>query len=402
VKAPPQAQRTAKQLLKQGDTDGALHLYEKLLADRPRDASLWFGKAEVLRLRGRRDAAIAAYDRALAIEPANPLGWSEKGDLLLEAGRLAEAREAFRHCVRRDPNTAGDLMAQAGRLRRDGHADWARVVAQAVLDAQPENVAAWVTMGDALAGLDDPGGAERWYKRSLEREPKNARALSAMGIAMNRRGRWGAAIQSFNRAIAIEWNAVEPWLHKGLVLLEHGTPEEAIECFQKVLQFDNRNVAAWVGKGRAHAERDDREAAESCLRRALELDPGNADAKALLAPSKSAKSEEPEINLPADLGAFAEALESAQSGEDEDRLILLELADLALASGDPHMALVRYTQALAENGQSTEAWCGKGIALQRIGRFDEAVVAFDRALALKPGHKRATRGREASLRHVRQ
>jgi Flp pilus assembly protein TadD len=79
---------------------------------------------------------------------------------------------------------------------------------------------------------------------------------------------------------------------------------------------------------------------------------------------------------------------------------LLQLAELALEGGDAAMAVVRYDQALEKGYRNPDAWAGKGVALQQLERYPDALEAYDHALSLKPDHALAQRGRATCLRRL--
>ena len=80
--------------------------------------------------------------------------------------------------------------------------------------------------------------------------------------------------------------------------------------------------------------------------------------------------------------------------------MLVQLAELALEGGDPRMALLRYEQALGHDDGNADAWTGKGVALQQLEHYREALVAYDRALAIDPEHALARKWRTTCLRHL--
>src|SRR5205823_2949431 len=84
----------------------------------------------------------------------------------------------------------------------------------------------------------------------------------------------------------------------------------------------------------------------------------------------------------------------------EGTQVLLQLAELALEGGDARMALLRYEQAIEQDDRNADAWTGKGVSLQQLERYREALDAYDRALSLQPGHGLATRWRATCLRHL--
>jgi len=106
--------------------------------------------------------------------------------------------------------------------------------------------------------------------------------------------------------------------------------------------------------------------------------------------------EPPGSSVPPDFQSFVESIEP----EKEDTHVLLQLAELAIEGGDPQMGLLRYEQAIEREPRNADAWTGKGVALQQLERFREALEAYDRALSLKPSHELARKWRETCARHV--
>lgn len=63
-------------------------------------------------------------------------------------------------------------------------------------------------------------------------------------------------------------------------------------------------------------------------------------------------------------------------------------------------------QERVENGdlveKQAEIHLFKGVALYELGRHEEAITAFERAIALKPGYKEARQWKEAVLRRLNE
>ena len=58
-----------------GDYGDAIHLYEAILRERPKDARVWMSLGHALKTEGRTDRAISAYRRALEIDPGFGSAW---------------------------------------------------------------------------------------------------------------------------------------------------------------------------------------------------------------------------------------------------------------------------------------------------------------------------------------
>ena len=436
-------QEEALAFLGEGDYEAALACYDRLLRDRPEEVSVWFDRAELLALLGRKEEALECYQRVLDADRGNRRAWFERGNLLFGLERLPEAIDALKEALRIDPSKSGDIVLKAEQLRRDGHPNEAVLLFQTILEVNPAETRAVFGLGDALLGLGDSDAAEVLFTQALGNNPQNAMIVFRKGELLERKGRWGAAIQYYNRAIALKWNFVSPWLAKAKILLDHGRASEALECFDKVMTFDAEDVEAWAGKARAHATLGDDEAASDALERASRLDPENpsvlAARKAMGSrpaaqqepgpvgepaeasprqpeeePQQQAASDfhsllkafeeieaDPEpkpLSLPtdADFQSFVESIEP----DEEETHVLLQLAELALEGGDARMSLLRYEQAIEQDDRNADAWTGKGVSLQQLERYREALEAYDRALSLRPGHELATKWRATCLRHL--
>lgn len=418
-----QLREEAQAFMEEGDYAAALECFERLIRERPEDIQAWFDKAELHVLMGRQEDALQCYTRVLDLDRRNRQAWFERANLLFGMNRLADALDSLREGLRIDPSKAGDLISKAEQLRRDGRPNEAAVLLQAVLDVDAANARAVLALGDTLLELGDIDAAEGLYTRALGKDAQNPPILFRKGQLLDRKGRWGAAIQFYNRAIALRWDFADAWLAKAEILLTHGRPKEALECFDKVLSFDGKRLEAWAGKARAHSLLNQGEEAAAAFEAAVRIDPHHPAVRAArdvigamppipaAAPEEAAPSfaealreaeEEPEEKearpgaLPADFKSFVEAVEP----EKDDVHVLLQLAELALEGGDAEMALLRYGEAIEREPRNADAWTGKGVALQYLERYEEALEAYDRALALKPDHEMAKKWRETCRRHV--
>jgi len=411
----------AQAFMEEGDFDGALACYNALLRERPVDTSVWFDKAEILVLLDRPEEALQCYTRVLDLDRRNRQAWFERGNLLFGMGRLADALDSLREGLHVDPSKSGDLILKADELRRDGRPNDAVVLLQAVLDVDPANSRAVLAYGDSLMDLGDIDAAEGFFTRVLGTDPANAAILLRKGQLLDRKGRWGAAIQFYNRAIALQWENPDAWLAKGRTLVAQGRGQDALECFDRALSFDPDRLDAWVGKAEAHVSRrqwdDAARAVDEVghrstthpaylrLREAL----ARRDVPKLASPEPALGGASPAIEseleaaqkapeLPAEFRAFVESIDTAR----EDVEAILQLAELAMEGGDAPMALRRYEEAIAKDPRNSDAWTGKGVALQSLERYEEALRSYDEALRIAPAHDVATRWRETCLRRLQR
>lgn len=117
--APAVDARGALELRRAGRVAEAATAYEELLRVSPRDSSLWWAYAELLRRDLRRlSDAETAYAQAVDADPGNAGAHHDYATLLAQAGRLeealAETDAAWNAAVEGSP-----LRAQADQLRTE-------------------------------------------------------------------------------------------------------------------------------------------------------------------------------------------------------------------------------------------------------------------------------------------
>jgi tetratricopeptide (TPR) repeat protein/ribonuclease BN (tRNA processing enzyme) len=63
-------------------------------------------------------------------------------------------------------------------------------------------------------------------------------------------------------------------------------------------------------------------------------------------------------------------------------------------------AIICYDKALEIRPDDESSWYNKGNALEDLGRYEEAIICYDRALEIKPDHELAWNNKGAALRHL--
>jgi Flp pilus assembly protein TadD len=69
---------------------------------------------------------------------------------------------------------------------------------------------------------------------------------------------------------------------------------------------------------------------------------------------------------------------------------LIKKGKILLVEGSFEQALSHFEQALLLDQKSAQLWNLKGVALRSMGRYDEAIECFNKALELDPADKHAS------------
>jgi tetratricopeptide (TPR) repeat protein len=190
--------------------------------------------------------------------------------------------------------------------------------------------------------------AEALLTSAIQRYPNNAKAHTLLGDTLtSRRARtdWERAHQAYMRAMHIypDLPAVDLlFAHNlGVLYLKLGELDKGLALLKQALALDPQSNMVWFSLGRAYRLLGQMDLAESAWRQAIALNPGKAEYHSFLS------------RLLIENGKDAEGLTEAR---------------LAVQA-DPQYLLGYYNEALA---------------LEGMGRAQEALASYDRLLALRP------------------
>jgi tetratricopeptide (TPR) repeat protein len=222
------------------------------------------------------------------------------------------------------------------------------------------------------------GGASSARAVAAEYAPRTARKPglddAIGGLLLETEGRKEEALTAFRRSLQADPARV--FVAERLLALESPAGRAAMRpALRRAVAADPKSDAAWNLLGTAEAEAGGGAAAIEAFRRAVDLAPDDA-------------------RYAANLGAACARQERwAEAAEAYERAMTLEpTASSALRLGSVYRRLRRPEQALGaftrarDLGDATPAtWLGMALALDEIGRRDEALRAVDAGLAKNPG-----------------
>lgn len=201
----------------------------------------------------------------------------------------------------------------------------------------------------ALAMFDEGRmrAAEKIILELLRKHPDIHTVQYAMGVVCAAKGRTDESIAFFDRALAIHPYLVEAWFNKGAAHQKRLEVGEAIRAYQKVVE---------LGDPREDFVRHARDVLRDCEQR-IRKDEG--------------------LSLAAYL-----------KGKD-----LFDKAFAAMERKEWEKALKGFQEVAAMNPKHTQSYGNMGICYGQLGRKQEALAAFDKALALDPKYAPALQNR---------
>lgn len=228
-----------------------------------------------------------------------------------------------------------------------------------------------------LRAVGDAEGARAAGEAMVARFPDDARAHYLLGLICSDEGDPQRALVHLERAVALAPAWPDAHLAHGNVQWLAGVAGGAEESYRRAILLAPGSAAAQRNLAFLLQSSGRREESLELLRRAHELEPGHPEAawelvKTLLDTGEA--------------GAARVAAERTLAVDGENPAGLRCLGLVHLLQHEPQAALERFERAAVLAPHDSESWLHAGIAAQELGRLDEALAAYERALELKPDH----------------
>lgn len=212
------------------------------------------------------------------------------------------------------------------------------------------------------------------YGLALKLDPGHPEALHNLGAALAKAGRTDEAIATWDRAVRLQPNQADSVVELAQALLNVGRPEDASVVLASNCQRHPEDARVLALNGRALMALGRTGPAIGALFMALELQPGNAAAHAALG------------NALFDHGDIEQAMTHSMEAFRlaPDHVHAITLSGVLIALGYYHEALALADHAVALRAGCLEALVNRAIALEGLGRFEDAVAAGQQAIIAAP------------------
>lgn len=320
---------------------------------------------------------------------------TEVGRRRAESGESSIARRLLERAVEVDPRNVGARAGLAELLRVSGDYADALVHAEVGLEVDPTNPTLIGTRGQILHGLHNDADAEAALRRALDIDANLSWARTELGELLRMKRQYREAIRHLE--LAVQAAPQDPWprASKGAAEYSLDRYDKALESLTGALQLKEDYAWAHGVMSAVLNDIDRLEEADMHAERSLELDPtlgwvwevrGGLWLLRMPAPG------------PASDPTFAAAARSCYSHalevdpESWDALIGLGESLILLGGTDEaRLELTRASELLQSQAlMDADAQTGLGWIQIRMGKYDEAVDSFIRALALDSSHVSAS------------
>ena len=338
------------------------------------------------------EASGEALRHALELDPKHKSALQNRGELLRNQGRYEEAVEAYGAVLKRDSRYAlahaglGDALFQLQRYEAAVDA------LSTALEVQPDLPFAgqiYVLMGRAAHARGQLDIAERHFRNAMVIEPVEVTALVDLSGVLRAQGRRDEADAIMNRARDLQPRNPAHLQNIAEALRREQRYEEALATFREVLEISPDFALAYAGMGDVLFHMERFEESIDAIDRALSLQPDLGAAGSL---HRLAGQAAQQLNRMDEAARhYAEAIRI----DPGDTTAIDRLAMLRFGEQQYDAALTLYRNLVELTPDSAQTYSNLGAALYYLGRKEEALHHFERAVEIDPNLETARAGLEA-------
>lgn len=427
-----------------GRYEESLKAFEMVLTIRPQNRGATFNVALCLQKLGRFSEAAERFRDVTSLDPELLAARIGLGSCLFRLDQIDAALNEFASCVEKDPADERALTGAAAALHSLGKYDEAFDLYVRVLRTYPNDPDLLGNLIAVSAARKDEPRIREYAESLLKMKPGARLALEGLITAALLRNNHDVAAYYGAQYVKAFPDSYEGWFNHGVALQKTGQIQEAADAYQQAVKIRLDGQEALANLAAILHENDDLSRARQAYERVLELNPehtgtlwnlgllyqkseNNADAEKCYASLLKLKPDHEEARLRlgylmlerSDYPGAIEALEKIatkprarseaqvnlaiaywRSGQFDAAKTLLRkalkdrpdaveflqvLAVVAISETNLDDA-VKWEARLAQLGQRMpELSYDVGVLLQEAGKYDDAAMAFERAIQGKPG-----------------
>ena len=308
------------------------------------------------------------------------------GNSYLYLSDYQQAVDSYNQVVETSPSTTGVLLNRAVALARlEGREQEALEDIDIFTESYPDNTTGYVNKGLIYFLVEDYAGSIAAFDKVLATEPNNEVALVGKGRALRIAGSEAESIPLFDKALEINSQNVEAIRNKAQALKSQGSYAEALSLFEQLIENEQDSAFAYSKKGDILYEQEgDVNGAIRAYNAALEIDP-----ELFIAALAKAR-----IFYTEDL--YEEAITASDVALTIKPANPRSYYDLHVIRGTAFNQLGRYSEALSAfdkavkfDSSDSNILLGQGAASEGLGKYEKAAEFYERAASsIEEGIKR--------------
>jgi tetratricopeptide (TPR) repeat protein len=331
----------------------ALTYFEQYMVHKEADFVGWHWLGKVHERLQNYDKALAYAQKAVALESKIEAIWTNLGNIYQALENYPYALDAYQQATRLNPEATqawellGDLQASLGKIEE--------AVASYQQAGKESKLLTIYEKQEHIVGLADLHFNQRNYQEALpylqkitQENPENALYWGRLGACYIQQGQHFVGIKALREALRIAYNQPEVWSEMAYAYYHLKDESQALDCLEQALALNNDLPTAWYYKGLIYTQQKNYEKAVEALSKANALQPN-----------------------------YHEAWEALSQ-------VWYLKGNSFIEKEDYHNAVEAFTKATTLKPVFYEAWLALGNIQNILERAEEAILAYQKAIDLKP------------------
>ncbi len=377
AEANPNTLSTLARVLARIDTTKALASADQAVAAGATSAAAHHGRGVALLALGKSEEALAEFRKASELDPKHARAVASTAVALIGQSKGAEAVAAARKAVELAPNSAEAHAILGAAILASDKKLWGEAIAEAQDGAfkNPKNPEIQMIVAKIFEADGRYDQAKQAYAKALETDPGFAPALNAGLEAKFRSGDLNGALDDAKKLVAQNPNNGAAQLKLGEFLLRKDNYVEAVPALEKAVTLLPGSAEAQYYMGRAYQFTGKTKEALEPYHRAVELAPNNPDFRTTYGLLLG-------VNGQYEAG-IAELKKVTSVPGYKDTAGYTNLGWLYRNVDPPKTAesIAAYKKAIELDPKNAQAALGLGWAASYGKSYDEAIAAFQKAIA---------------------
>lgn len=235
-----------------------LEVVDSLIDTDPKSEMFLVLKSEILKKMERTKDLKVFLNEATDQCPESALLWYQKGLMLEDSpDQSLECFDKSIGLLKDDQKNRLHLVyySKASLLARNRRYDEALQSATKSVESKPDCPSGWLQKAMILMELSRAPEALGCIETGIRKDPNHARLWFGRGIALSALGKdyWSDAIASFDKVVELERKddrlRFQALFGKGKILEKEEKNEEALACFESAIKLNDKDACAWCHKG---------------------------------------------------------------------------------------------------------------------------------------------------------
>ena len=195
----------AKAMLRSGETEAAVRLFERMADHAPDNIEVLSGKSEAYLADDRKDDAMATFEKMLTLQPDFVPAMAAVNALLLEKGKPGEAIAATRRQIEISPGNPYFLMMLAELVNAvDAASEEALALLENAREIAPDIPRIYEMMARMQIQRGETEKAIDNYSAMVKVNPDSVNGHMALGTLLERSGDIDGAMKAYRRALRVQ------------------------------------------------------------------------------------------------------------------------------------------------------------------------------------------------------